>query len=115
MWYTDHTYKNSPPPMLTLYYKETCPFCQRVLQMAENLGVEFELKDIEEDENATALIAAGGKRQVPFLVDSEKDVSMYESADIIDYIREHYAGSASTETKPRIHNAGASTCVACEG
>lgn len=101
--------------MLTLYYKETCPFCQRVMQMAENLGVEFDLKDIEEEAFAAELIEKGGKSQVPFLVDAEKDVSMYESADIIDYIRDNYAGTASTENKPRIHTAADATCVACEG
>ena len=102
--------------MLSLYYKESCPFCQRVMQMAENLGVEFDLKDIEDDEAIAAeLIEKGGKRQVPYLVDTEKDVAMYESNDIIDYIRENYAGTAA-ENKPRIHNAGAAAvCVACEG
>lgn len=83
--------------------------------MAENLGVTFDLKDIEGDEVLTAeLIAKGGKRQVPFLVDTDKDVAMYESNDIIDYIRENYAGTA-VDNKPRIHNAGAATCVSCEG
>ena len=33
----------------------------------------------------------GGKRQVPFLVDDERGVSMYESADIIAYVKEHYS------------------------
>lgn len=99
--------------MLSLYYKESCPFCQRVLEMAENLKVEFDLKDIEDEAIAAELIEKGGKRQVPYLVDTERDVAMYESGDIIDYIREHYANTA--ETKPRIHNAGSATCVACEG
>jgi glutaredoxin len=40
--------------MFTLYYKPTCPFCQRVLQMGENLGVEFDLKDVSEDETLAA-------------------------------------------------------------
>lgn len=103
--------------MLTLYYKEMCPFCQRVLQMADNLGVSFDLKDIEGDDALTAeLVEKGGKRQVPYLVDTERDVAMYESGDIIDYIREHYTNTTDTATKPRIHNAGAdATCVACEG
>jgi len=101
--------------MLNLYYKETCPFCQRVLQMADSLGVTFELKDIEEETNAAELIELGGKRQVPYLVDTERAVSMYESNDIIDYIREHYAGSSDQPAKPRIHNAGDATCTACEG
>ena len=101
--------------MLSLYYKESCPFCQRVFEIAENLKVEFDLKDIEADEAIAAeLVELGGKRQVPYLVDTDRDVAMYESADIIDYIREHYAGTASSP-KPRIHNAADATCVACEG
>lgn len=102
--------------MLTLYYKPTCPFCQRVLQMAENLKVEFDLKDITEgEENLNELLAKGGQKQVPFLVDTEKDVSMYESSDIIDYIRENYANTAAEgEKKPKIHMSDA-TCVSCEG
>ena len=83
--------------------------------MAENLGVDFDLKDIESDDAIAAeLVEKGGKRQVPYLVDTDKDVAMYESNDIIEYIRDNYAGTASN--KPRIHNAGAAaTCVACEG
>jgi glutathione S-transferase len=102
--------------MLTLYIKETCPFCQRVLQMGENLQVTFDVKDVSEDESAQAeLMEKGGKDQVPFLVDAEKDVSMYESNDIIEHIREHYAGSGErAENKPRVHVSG-STCVSCEG
>jgi len=101
--------------MLSLYYKETCPFCQRVLQMAEKLNVEFDLKDIEEDDAIAAeFVEKGGKLQVLYQVDTDKDVAMYESNDIIDYIRDNYAGTATS--KPRIHHAGAdATCVACEG
>lgn len=104
--------------MLTLYMKSTCPFCQRVMQMAENLGVTLDLKDVAEDETAlTELTAASGETQVPFLVDSEKDVTMPESSDIIDYLRENYAGVKAAEsvvTKPRVH-VGGSTCESCEG
>ncbi len=83
--------------------------------MAENLGVEFDLKDIEDDAALAAeLIEKGGKRQVPYLVDTDKDVAMYESNDIIDYIRENYAGVATAVAKPRIHMSD-STCVSCEG
>jgi len=102
--------------MLSLYYKESCPFCQRVMQMADNLGVAFDLKDIEDDAVLTAeLIEKGGKRQVPYLIDTDKDVAMYESNDIIEYIRDNYANPVAAD-KPRIHNAAATaTCVACEG
>lgn len=103
--------------MLTLYFKPTCPFCQRVIQMAENLNVKLEMKDITEDEAALAeLIEKGGENQVPFLVDSEKGASMYESNDIIEYIRDNYSGSNSVSSgiKPRIH-VGGSVCESCEG
>lgn len=84
--------------------------------MAENLQVELELKDVSEDEQALAmLIEKGGKQQVPFLIDSEREISMYESSDIIDYMREHGKKSdATNDSKPRVH-VGGSTCVSCEG
>ncbi len=103
--------------MFTLYYKPTCPFCQRVLQMAENFNVELDLKDVSESDEALAeLLEKGGEKQVPFLVDSETGVSMYESSDIIDYLREaaKSATPASGTTKPRVH-VGGSTCISCEG
>jgi glutaredoxin 3 len=102
--------------MFTLYYKPTCPFCQRVLQMAENFNVTLELKDVSEDEAALAeLLEKGGKQQVPFLVDQERNVAMYESSDIIDHLREFGKKSvAPIENKPRVH-VGGSTCVSCEG
>jgi glutathione S-transferase len=100
--------------MFILYYKPSCPFCQRVLQVAENLGVAFDLKDISDDEVlASELVARGGKRQVPYLVDSSRHVEMYESNDIIEYIREHRP-APTAPSKPHLHVGGA-TCIACEG
>lgn len=103
--------------MFTLYHKPSCPFCQRVLQMAENLNVTFDLKDISEDEAARLeLIEKGGKQQVPYLVDTEKNVSMYESSDIIEYIRENRptTAAAPVANKPRVHISD-SVCESCEG
>ena len=86
--------------------------------MAENLKIELEMKDVSEDEAAhTELMEKGGKMQVPFLVDSEKGVSMYESGDIIEYIRENRLTTDNDNTesaKPKIH-VGGSTCESCEG
>lgn len=105
--------------MLTLYSTPTCSFCQRVLQIAGNLKVDLNVKDISEDETARIeLIEKGGMEQVPFLVDTEKGNSMYESSDIIDYIRENYANSGSGANdlvaKPRVH-ISSSVCESCEG
>ncbi len=86
--------------------------------MAENLNVTFDLRDISEDETALAeLLEKGGKQQVPFLVDTDKGVSMYESSDIIDYIRENRPADAEAPVaagKPRVHISD-SVCESCEG
>jgi glutaredoxin len=73
--------------MLTLYVKTGCPFCAKVLATGTELGISFEEKNIADDAVAAELIARGGKRQVPYLIDSEKGVEMYESDDIVAYLR----------------------------
>ena len=77
--------------MLTLYVKTGCPFCHKVLAVGKELGIAFEEKNIADVAVAAELIARGGKCQVPYLVDSERDVEMYESDDIVEYLKEHYA------------------------
>jgi glutaredoxin len=76
--------------MLTLYVKTGCPFCHRVLSAGAELGVSFEEKNIADDTVAAELIARGGKRQVPYLVDSDRNIEMYESGDIVEYLKEYY-------------------------
>lgn len=84
--------------------------------MAENFNVELELKDIEESEEAMSeLMEKGGKNQTPFLFDSERNVGLYESSDIVDHLREFgRQASPVAVSKPRVH-VGGSTCVSCEG
>jgi glutathione S-transferase len=88
------------------------------MQMAENFNIELDLRDItESDEILAELIEKGGQAQVPFLVDTERGISMYESNDIIDYFREQSKtnSSESSPSRPRIHIAGDAVCVSCEG
>lgn len=77
--------------MLTLYVKTGCPFCHTVLDTGEELGISFEEKNIADDAVAAELVARGGKRQVPYLVDGERGIEMYESEDIDIYLRAHYS------------------------
>ena len=78
--------------MLTLYVKTGCPFCHKVLSASEDLGISFdEIKNIADDAVAAELIELGGKRQVPYLVDSNYQVKMYESEDINTYLRDRYS------------------------
>lgn len=81
--------------MIQLYFDPACPFCVRVLDHLSRNNIPFEEKQISlraDSPNKQELIAMGGKGQVPFLNDPERNVHMYESADIIAYVDEHYRG-----------------------
>ncbi len=81
--------------MIRLYYDPGCPYCQRVLDHLAKEEIPYEKKVISlrsESEVRRELVALGGRPQVPFLHDPERDVKMYESADIIDYVDRHYVG-----------------------
>jgi len=71
---------------------EGCPYCQKVRKKAEELGLDFIWRNYQsakgEDNWAYKI---GGKAQVPLLVDQSKDVVMYESDDIIQYLEDNYS------------------------
>ena len=75
---------------MILYIKQGCPFCARVLDVARELGITFTLKDIAGPAVASELVALGGKRQVPYLMDEAHGAEMYESEDIVAYLKKHY-------------------------
>jgi glutathione S-transferase len=101
--------------MLTLYYKPTCPFCRRVVAVIERLELEVEMKNIEENQGyRDELLEHGGKQQVPYLVDADKEVAMYESDDIVAHLQTHYGEDTGSAAKPRVHVSDA-TCTSCEG
>lgn len=102
--------------MLTLYYKPSCPFCQSVLGEAEALNIQLRLKDISTDyELKSELLEQGGQMQVPFLIDTEKAMKIYESPDIIAHFNAYY--SQGTQTKSfgglRVHESD-EICDTCQ-
>jgi len=100
--------------MLTLYYKPTCPFCRRVMAVIDRLDLTVELKDTNDTEAAAELISRGGKATVPYLVDDNKNVEMYESDDIVTHLQANYSKAAATPSRPRI-SISDNVCVSCEG
>lgn len=108
--------------MLTLYYKPTCPFSQRVLGEAEVLNLKMNLKDISTDAVALEeLLALGGKKQTPFLHDDSDtaerrdDLNLYESTDIISYLIEYQnrQTAAASFGGVRVHQSD-ETCDTCQ-
>ncbi len=77
--------------MLVSYVKPYCPYCARVIAANETIKAPLVYKDISADPAVRAeLLEKGGKSQVPYLDDTDRGVSMYESGDIIDYLQTHY-------------------------
>ncbi len=73
--------------MLELFILENCPYCRKVMAFMDENGMEYKKIDISEKASEESLIHIGGKRQVPFLVDKDRNVQMYESNDIIEYVK----------------------------
>ena len=78
-----------------LYYFATCPYCIAVRLVLWWMGLRVSLKEVLlHPENHAALVAGGGKGQVPCLRIEQANGEvkwLYESADIIRYLRSEVA------------------------
>ena len=72
--------------MILLYKMEGCPYCKKVVDILEKKGIDYKPLDISNPTNKDELIRMGGKEQVPFLMDIDKKIDLYESDDIIEYL-----------------------------
>lgn len=81
--------------MIDLYIWKSCPFCRKVLQAVDEMGLQegrdYQVIDAAPGTPGREEVAKkGGKSMVPFLVDD--DTFMYESDDIIEYLRKNARG-----------------------
>ena len=78
--------------MLELYQKEGCPYCKKVREALTELDLDYICRNAtgKQSRKHALLEKLGGKTQVPFLIDTERDVRMYESDDIVKYLKEQY-------------------------
>jgi len=76
---------------LQLYTRPFCGFCSRVVRFLKQSDIQLEQKNIWTDKDAAEeLLAGGGRTTVPCLRiqdDSGEVRWMYESSDIIDYLK----------------------------
>ena len=68
----------------TLYYRKTCPYCQKVLRFMDENAISLDKRSTDLERNEQDLIRIGGKKQVPCLVINGKP--LYESDDIVAYL-----------------------------
>ena len=77
-----------------LFHYDSCFFCGRVRSFIEATGLEIPYRNIHQDRSAhQELLAGGGRSTVPCLrIEDDDGVRwMYESLDIINYLREQAA------------------------
>ncbi|WP_440055153.1 glutaredoxin family protein [Pseudoalteromonas sp. T1lg65] len=76
---------------LKLYQFKACPFCVKVRRAAKREGIKLATRDAKGDEQyRQELLEQGGKIKVPCLRIEQQDkvTWMYESNDIIAYLKE---------------------------
>ncbi len=93
--------------MIQFFVKTNCPFSARARAALDAYKLSYKEKNVSDPKVVEELIALGGKKQEPFLVDGS--TMMYESQAIIDYIERTYGGG--DKPKPKIHYAkGSDVC-----
>lgn len=83
---------NPPDQLLELYSYEGSPFCRLVREVLCELELSYHLHNVAHGSpRRDAFVARSGKMVVPYLVDPNTNAALFESADIIAYLRETYA------------------------
>jgi glutathione S-transferase len=81
-----------PKKQLELYEFEACPYCRLVREALTELDLDAMIYPTPHGGKRfrPKVAKLGGKQQFPFLVDPNSGESLYESADIIDYLYRLY-------------------------
>jgi len=92
--------RNAPPRPghsdadITLYRLQACPYCERVVNVLDELGLDYHSRFIEPlHSERNAVKAVVGARTVPAIVDDTTGVAMAESANIVEYLEQTYGDS----------------------
>ncbi len=82
---------SNPKHMLLLFQKEECPFCSKVRHFMTDNEISFlSVSSAKGSPSRRILTKLGGKDQLPYLVDLDAGVAMYEAEKIIDYLDENF-------------------------
>jgi len=89
---TSYRPAKSPEEPLELWSFEASPFCRIAREALCELEIPYRLHNVAKGSpSREAFIARSGKMMVPYLVDRNRDVAMFESADIVAYLNQSYA------------------------
>ncbi|WP_256393627.1 glutaredoxin family protein [Natronoarchaeum rubrum] len=80
---------------VTLYQLDGCPFCEKVADRLDEVGVDYEtiwVDAMHSDRNEVKRVS--GQRGVPVLIDEDRGVTMAESDNIVEFVDRTYAAEA---------------------
>ena len=76
----------------TLYQLDGCPYCEKVADRLDELGVDYETEWVEAlHSKRDGVKRVSGQRAVPVLVDEDHGVTMAESDRILEFLERSYA------------------------
>jgi glutathione S-transferase len=89
-----HRSARQPAKHLQLYEFEACPYCRLVREALTELDIDALICPSPHGGRRfrPKVARLGGKAQFPYLLDPNSGESMYESADIVDYLYHQYGG-----------------------
>ncbi len=94
----------APKKPLELYSFEASPFCRIAREVLCSLEIPYLLHNVAKGSpGREAFIERSGRMMVPYLVDPNSGTEMFESREIVAYLRATYGGSkgrARTAKKP---------------
>ena len=77
---------------MQLYQLDGCPYCEKVTDRLDELGVDYESVWVDAlHSQRDEVKRVSGQRAVPVLVDEDHGVTMAESDRILEFIEQSYA------------------------
>jgi glutathione S-transferase len=84
----------APAQPLEVWSFEASPFCRIVRETLSTLEIPYLLHNVGKGSpSRERFVERAGKMQVPFLFDPNTQIELFESADIVEYLRATYAAS----------------------
>jgi glutathione S-transferase len=84
-----------PEQTLEFYEFEACPYCRKVREVLTAMDLPYLSRSCARgSQNRAKAVAIGGKAQFPLLVDPNTGKHLYESEEIIDYLKQTYGQGA---------------------
>jgi len=105
---------DQPAKPLQLYDIEASPYCRLVREALTEMDLDILILPCPAGGTRFRPQAGqiGGKQQFPLLVDDNNDRTLYESADIVDYLKQTYGGGRAAARGAGRQLAVATSCLA---